>query len=438
MYKDKTCTMKHILTLFILIFSFKSTLFAQNTISFEIDSLISEGNYSQALEKAQELVEKDSLNANSWMLLGKTNRLNQRYTDAIMAYNQVNTLSPENKSLLLILAKTYNLSGNQGKAAKTYEHLLELDSSNMAAQTNLSNIYLKQQRFKKAFFIFQKLYLADTLNSEYVRQMGNCKYRNSKTLEAFELYKKSYELDNKNLKTIYWLANIYSNSQKYDTATAIIDVAIADFPDNGRLYASRGNVSFKRSHHYRSAADYKKAIELEYKSPWIQKKLGQSLFSIEEYDESKQIFESLIVRDTADYQVCNYLGRIYNEFKNYDKALMFFDYAVELLKPGPMVMASIYRGMSESYAGKGKFFKQIDYINKQYEQRSLRFPQYPIYGKYLEIAKIYDESIKDNKIALKYYEKYWAVIKDWNFNHKHKEQIQYKINHLKEDLHFQN
>jgi len=430
--------MKKSIILISSILLINSFLFAQNSNSFEIDSLIAEGNYSLALYKAKALVEKDSLNPNLLILLGKTNRLNQRYTDAIVAYDKANVLSPENKSLLLILAKTYSLSGNVIKATKTYETLIELDSTNTAAQINLSNIYLKQKRYKKAFIIFQQLHLSDTLNSEYVRQMGHCKYKNSETLKAFELYKKSYELNNKNLKTIVWLANIYSNSQKYDTATAILDLAIIDFPDNGSLYASRGNVSFKRSHHYRSVTDYKKAIELEYHSAWIQKKLAQSLFAIKEYEESKEIFELLIVRDTADFQVCNFLGNIYNEFKNYDKALIFFDYAVELLTPGPLVMASVYRGMSNSYAGKGEYYKQIDFIKKRYKQQLIKHPGFPPHVQFLEIAKIYEENLNDKKLALKYYQKYWEVIKDWDFRLEHKEQVLAKINHLKEDLHFQN
>ncbi len=338
----------------------------------------------------------------------------------------------------MILAKTYKLSGNEIKVAKTYEALLKLDSNNTAAQINLSAIYIKQRKYKKAFNIFRQLHLSDTLNSEFVRQMGYCKYRMDDIMDAFELYKKSYELNNKNLKTITWLANIYANSQKYDTATAILDHAIINFPENGKLYASRGNVSFKRGHHFRSVADFRKAIELENHSALIQKKLAQSLFSIKKYEESREIFELLIVRDTADFQVCNYLGNIYNEFSNYDKALMFYEYAIDLLTPGPTVMASVYRGMSKSYAGKGQYHKQIDYIKKRYKQQVLMHNRFPVYLQYLEIAKIYDENIKNKELALKYYQKYWNLIKDLSFGPVHKEQVLAKINRLKEDLHFEN
>jgi superkiller protein 3 len=429
--------MKTTLVLFLFVIA-NSFLFAQNSSSSEIDSLITEGNYLAALEKAKQLIEKDSTNGNAWILLGKTNRLNQRYTDAIFAYEKAKELNPDDKKLLLILAKTYSQSGNRVKAVKTYEQALQLDSTNTAIQINLSALYLKQSKYKKAYTLFEQLHKQDTLNSEYVRQMGYCMQKNDELLKAFELYKKSYELNNKNLKTIIWLANIYANSQEYDTATTILDSAIISFPDNGSLYASRGNVSFKRSHHYRSTTDFKKAIELDYRSPWIKKKLAQSLFAIKEYEESKKIFESLIVRDTADFQICNYLGNIYNEFKDYDKAILFYDYAIELLTPDPIIMSVIYRGYSNSYAGKGQYYKQIEFIKKQYEQRVLEYPRFPVYMQYPEIAEIYETKLNNKKMALKYYEKYWNVIKNDQYSKKQTELVLAKINHLKEDLHFEN
>lgn len=429
--------MKNTLVLFLL-FITNSFLFAQNRNSFEIDSLINEGNYLKALENTKLLVENDSLNANSWLLLGKTNRLNQHYTDAIFAYNKAKQLKPDNKKLLLILAKTYSQSGNRVKAVKTYEQILRLDTLNTSVKINLSSLYLKQRKYKKAYTLFEQLYKSDRLNSEYVRQMGYCMQKEDELLKAFELYKKSYELNHQNLKTIIWLADIYANSQKYDTATTILDSAIIAFPDNGRLYASRGNVSFKRNHYFRSSADFKKAIELEYNSPWIKKKLAQSLFAIKEYEESKEIFESLIIRDTADFQICNYLGDIYNEFKNYDKALMFYDYALELLKPDPIIMSLVYKGKADSYAGKGQYYKQIDYLNKQYKQRKIKYPGFPIYMSYPQIAEIYETRLNNKKMALKYYEKYFKAIKDNKYNEKQAERTLAKINRLKEDLHFEN
>ena len=430
--------MKQIITIFLLFLISSSSLLAQKNNAFEIDSLIIEGDYALALKKANVLIEKDSINANLWMLYGKTNRLNQYYNKAIVAYEKAISLSPDNKSWMLVLAKTYKSSTNKSKAIKIYKEVLQLDSLNTAALTGLSGIYLKQAKFKQAYLIYHKLYLSDTLNSEYIRQMGYCKYRIGDNKIAFELYKKSYEINNQNLNTIYWLSNVYSNSEKYDTAISIIDHALILYPENGRLYYSRGNISYKQNHHYRSAHDYLKSTKLGYVNEHMTKKLGKSLFVIKKYDDAREFLESLIVKDTADYQICNYLGNIYNKLKDYDKALMFYRYANEIITPAPLVKASLYSGMSDSYAGKMQYYKQIEYIKKSAKQRLLVYPGITAYSHYLEIAVIYETKLNDKKMALKYYQKYWAVIKEWKFRLEHKEQVLAKINHLKEDLHFNN
>lgn len=214
-----------------------------------IDSLISEGNYLLALQKSKELIVYDSLDANAWELLGKTNRLNQKYNDAVKAYEKANALNPGNKTLLLILAKTYTTIGALHKAIKVYNQVLNLDTNNVAARINLSALYLKTEKFKDAYDLFYRLHHCDTLNSEYVRQMGYCKYRQGKIKEAFALYKKSYQLNSENLKTIYWLADVYIVSKQYDSTINMVSRALKVYPENGKLYAKRGNAYFKKNHH---------------------------------------------------------------------------------------------------------------------------------------------------------------------------------------------
>ena len=425
--------MKNLLLLLSIFLSLQ--LIAQNT-QYQIDSLISEGNYLQALDEAKALVSEDSLNADNWGLLGKTYRLNLKYTNAIKAYERANDLKPEDKSLLLTLAKIYHTAGEQNKAIEVYKQVLGLDSSNTAAWVSLSALYIKTMKFDDAYKIFNHLYLSDTLNSEYVRQMGYCQYRMGEIVVAFELYKKSYRLNPENLKTIYWLADVYTNSQKYDSTINMVSEALKVYPGNGKLYAKRGNAYFKKNHHYLSSADYQKAIDLGYKSYLVQKYLGKSLYAIKKYDEARETLEQLIVRDTADFQICMYLGGIYNELKDYKKSLLFYEFAIDLLKPEPMSMVAIYRGMEITYRNLHQYHKEIAAIKKRHVYQK-QFADFDYH--LLEIATIYEDDLHDKKSALKYYQKYYDMIKniDNDYYQQKAEKLLAKINRLKEDLHFE-
>ena len=85
-----------------------------------------------------------------------------------------------------------------------------------------------------------------------------------------------------------------------------------------------------------------------------------------------------------------------------------------------------------------QYHKQIEFIKKQYEQRVLEYPRFPAYMQYPEIAEIYETKLNNKKMALKYYEKYWNVIKNDQYSEKQTERVLAKINRLKEDLHFEN
>jgi tetratricopeptide (TPR) repeat protein len=401
-----------------------------------IDSLISEGNYLLALQKSKELIVYDSLDANAWELLGKTNRLNQKYNDAVKAYEKANALNPGNKTLLLILAKTYTTIGALHKAIKVYNQVLNLDTNNVAARINLSALYLKTEKFKDAYDLFYRLHHCDTLNSEYVRQMGYCKYRQGKIKEAFALYKKSYQLNSENLKTIYWLADVYIVSKQYDSTINMVSRALKVYPENGKLYAKRGNAYFKKNHHYLSAADYEKAIEFGYINYQLQKKFGKSLFVTKKYDKARVTLEQLIKIDTVDYQICMYLGGIYEALEDYQKSLLFYEHAIELLKPDPMTMSAIYRGMGKTYHDMGQYHNEISVIKKRYNYQKQVYPS----AEYLlEIASIYEDNLHSKESALKYYQNYYDIIKDYEYGYwKEKaEKVLAKINHLKEEMHFE-
>lgn len=421
--------------LFAFLLLFSCNLSAQN-FQYPIDSLISEGNYYLALQNAKAWVETDSLNAYAWELLGQTNKLNHRYNEAVTAYRKASELNPSDKALLLTLAKTCNIAGNTTSALKVYTKILDLDSTNTAAKIGLSDLLLKAHRFKDAYSIFYDLYLSDSLNSEYVREMGYCKYKSGEILEAFDLYKKSYRLNPGNLKTVYWLADVYTNSNKPDSAINMLNTTIELYPENGRLYAKRGNAYLRKNHVFLSAADYKKAIELGYTGYLLQKNLGKSLFVARKYDEARKTLEKLIVRDTADYQVCMYLGKIYLKLNNNEKSLLFYQSAIDLLLPDSMTMSATYHGMAETYHAMGKYHQEIATIKKRAKYLSNRFPSNIFL---LEIANIYEENLNDKKSALKYYQKYYNQIKGFESSYweKEAEKTLAKINRLKEDIHFE-
>ncbi len=427
--------MKQIPTLITLLLLTVNTL-SQTTIA-ELKQLRDEGKYKVALDKANILVKTDSLNANLWNELGELQILNKRYNDAVISFKHVLKLDSTGTKAYFSLANSYLKSGRTGAAVTTYKLLLTKDNNNIAALSKLAQIYFSN-RPNLAYIQYEKLYNLDTLNTHYLFMMAKCLLAYREAIKAFELLKKAFAIDSSNINVAVYLNKMYSGINNYDTAMIVINKVIEQFPDEGHLYFRRGSTQFTKNYHFRSIPDFKKAMELNYKTDVLINRLAKSLFATKKYKASRDYFNELLRRqDTIDYQVCMYMGNIYNEFNKPDSALFFLNKAIELITPDDIVMSSISGSKSKSYKLKKDYTKQIEFIKKRQEYMNQR--GFRMYFYLLEVAKIYDEDLNNKKAALHYYTEYYNKMKDKALlRGKHKEQLIARINQLKEDLHFAN
>ncbi len=427
--------MKH--TLLIVTFFFLSfSVFSQTTLE-EIKQLSDIGKYDIALNKVLQLIKTDSLNADLWNETGELQVLNKKYNDATTSFRRTLQLDSSMRKTYLSLANAYLKSGRNRAAVETYKSLLQKDSTNVAALSKLAQIYFKSNT-DLAYIQYEKLYSSDTLNTSYLLMMAKCLLLDNDAFKALDLLKKAFRKDSSNMRVAIYLNKMYSDFNVYDTAMIVINKAIAQYPDEGHLYFRRGSTQFTKNYHFRSVPDFKKAMELGYKSDALINRLAKSLFMTKKYKESRDYFNELLERqDTIDYQVCMYMGNIYNEFGDADSALLFLNKAIQLITPDNLVMSSIHAGKANSYKLKKDYKKQIEHITTQYEYLSKRGFSIGMYHHKLQIALIYDKKLNNKKAALRYYTDYYDSIKDKAYvRDKEKEKLVARINRLKEDLHF--
>ncbi len=409
-------------------------MYSQELDTDDINEDIEHGNYIDAIKKLQNLLMVDSTNSIRWYELGKLQQKAQLYNNAVSSLSRAYEIEPQNEVVLLALAKVNSLAGKAGASVRAYRKLLDSDSLNVAALLNLASIYYRKEAYNGAFLLYERLHQIDTMNAEYLRKMAICKMKVKEVDPAFEYLKEAYSVDSANIHVVDMLGKVYISFKKFDTALMIINKAIAVYPDEGKLYALRGYTHYKRNHHYRSVPDLQKALELGIlPSSNVKKNLGASLFALKRYAEARDVLEQLLFPDTVDYQVCIYLGNVYNELGDTDKGIVFFNKSLEIQQPSPLSMSATYRGLQTAYHKKGLYYKEIEMIKMRKEVLGQEFYS-PMY--LAEIANVYENGIKNKQTALKYYEKYYDEIKDW-YPEEGKNRIEIKINRLKEDIHFE-
>jgi tetratricopeptide (TPR) repeat protein len=431
-YRKKNTSFYPILILFTLLNSLFTPL---NTISQEVNEYneISEieetGDYLKALSQAKKLLATDSLNEKLWIETAKLYRLNQQYRQAINAYQKAFKINPENKLLILYLAKTNKLTGNKDLSVRYYREFLQSEPDNVMALSELAFIYSSGNLADSATSIYKKLVELDTFNVAYHHKLANSQWFTGNQEEAFLNYKKAYQLDSTYLPLVYDLARIYINKKFQDSAISMLEMNIIYSPQESRLHYDLGNANFSKGDYFSAIPAYEKAIELGFKAVEVYRKLAISYYTTSQFDKSKQLFESLIQKDTSDYKICMYLGNIYNLEMNSQKGLLFFNKAIKLLTPDSMVVTAIYNGISVSYKIEGNYPELINSIKRRQENTPVSYltPQY-----LLEIAEIYERNLNDKSNALKYYQQFYhAIEKSEYYDPEVKSKIKVKINKLK-------
>jgi tetratricopeptide (TPR) repeat protein len=391
---------------------FAQTISDHNQAMQTIREFEENGEFPQALDILQQLLEKDSLNATLWAEQARLYRLGQDYKKAITSYEKAIALNPSNHKLSLALARVYQITEIKEEAQNIYLKYLELYPENMMALNGMAEIYSTSGLTEQVINTYQKLHAIDNQNIEYLYKLAINQWNFGQQEESIIHFNKALALDSTYLPVVYDFAKILVKMRMHDTALEILEKNLKKYPKESALYAEAGYTYFSKNDYKNAIPYFEKAIDLGFSGYEAYRRLAISYYSVYEYEKSKKCFEMLIKKDTSDHRICLYLGHIYNTLGNPDKGLSFLNRSLKLITPDSMNIVTIYSGMANSHQMLNNFEEQINYINKRQQYlpggyKSTRYLE--------EIALIYEYNIKNKAKAVQYYQKYYDFIKalDW-------------------------
>ena len=141
---------------------------------------------------AETLLSKDD-SAEAWRLIGLTRSLQQKYDEAIEAYNNALARDPNNPAYLAEQGHVYDLKGDNKKAVELYRRSFEIKPSDFAAlQLGLSLVHEKKN--KEANVIFEELVRKSEdkyVVAQAADMLGASRLRKGNFAEAESFFKKS-------------------------------------------------------------------------------------------------------------------------------------------------------------------------------------------------------------------------------------------------------
>jgi tetratricopeptide (TPR) repeat protein len=217
------------------------------------------GQLPEAERAWKEALRLDPKNAAALELLGELYRKTHRYQDAIAPLQQLAQLKPETPNLYANLAECLEQTGTQKAALDQAEAQLEQDPDNLSALAIAAKMLANLDKPKKAL--------------EYERRL--------------------VQLKPENIDFLVMLARTLVENNFYDEAQPLTEKVIQADPDNPEGYRLRGEIEFRKNPTSEGLA---KAITY---------------------------FEETLKRDPQAFTPQLYLGNIYTQLGQPDKAITY-------------------------------------------------------------------------------------------------------------------
>ncbi len=209
--------------------------------------------------------------------LRETNQFNK----AILAYQNLIELQPNNPDLYNLLGQTQARAGNFEKAISNYQTAIELRGLQESFWTykNLGDALRQKNQLCEAIDTYQKAINLEPNNAEVYDSLGQAQAQKENWAEAVANYNKAIKLG---LKQPFWtynnLGNALRNQDRLNEAVAAYQKAIRLQPDNSLPYRGIGQVYTQQEDWSKAVTAFQKAFELNENQPsWVRENLAEVL-----------------------------------------------------------------------------------------------------------------------------------------------------------------
>jgi len=190
------------------------------------------GDYKGAIQKYEEVLEKDPTNHAAMYELGRLYYDERSKEKALKLAETAVSLDPENKWYNLMLAEVYNANGDYKGAAKVYDQLTKNDPNNFEFWSEYSYMLLKSGDTKATLDILTKMESRFGLDETIAKQKKALYLKEKQPEKAAEVIENLIFIYPENTGYYGLLADVYEQSEQPEKAIAVYNRWLEDSPNN--------------------------------------------------------------------------------------------------------------------------------------------------------------------------------------------------------------
>ena len=434
----------HKKTTLILLLIFASIILKASSKKNDFVKLFNQAKYYEAVESANKAIAIDSTNFEAWYYKGLSQKALYKFSKATISLEKAVGLTNNKKPVLLALGSAQESAGSKAMAINTYNKLIAIDSTNIPANVRLAKIYRAQKNYGKAVELFSGLVKLDSTNGYFYSQLAYCCNKYGFTDPVITYYEKAIELNANDFESCNNLVKELTVQKLYEKAANMADTFLTRFPDNIHLLKQKAYIAALGGTYADAVKGFEKVAQLDDSSLFTCKYYGQSLYNNGEYEKAIFWLGRFLDKKPGDFQNQFIMGMACQLDYQYIKSIEHLSNAL-FIEYDKKMISHIFVETGNTWSKYGDYLGFRDTTGLQAPKKyKLALDNYLLAQEltpddskiYRVLGVFYETKMKDAKIALYYYEKYYQKL-DTNKTNEHTLiWIQDKIKRLKEEVHF--
>ena len=192
---------------------------------------IDENMVKKAIEQYQKITQTDPKDVESWLMLGRLNKIIQNSTEALSAYQKALALDPDNEDANTGLAMVYTDLGDNKAAAELLRKIAEKDPSPRSL-TNLAGVYEQMKDYSLAAATLRKALDQQPGNADLQHALAQDLMLSEQYDDALKIYQDLVAQDPKDEQSFLRISQIYRQKRDFAQAREAADKAKELDPTN--------------------------------------------------------------------------------------------------------------------------------------------------------------------------------------------------------------
>lgn len=323
------------------------------------------------------------------------------------------------------IAYCYYKLGQLKESEQYYLKAIADDSLNIQTHNRLASIYAQQFDYPKCISQYKLLVGLDETNSYYHKQLGIYYQKANFSGQSLIHFQKAHALNPQDFTVLMKIGSIYLELDQLDAAENFIKKGIVLDSTNAKLLMLNAKLVYQQKDYEQVVSVLNKCLQTQEDTTAYQYKLlGIGAYHTEDYPLAIACLQKSLVFQESEV-VHYYLGLAYKESNALYESGKQFEKAISTGITDHI--DTYYTNLAKVYEANGDYQSSIKAYQTAYSYSKSKVLLY-------YLARNYDEYYADKQTALDYYQMYLA--QNDTGHHKLMEYSQYRVNNLKELLHF--